>query len=652
MNESATPPLTPTTAHDDRLLFQPFQLGEFTLKNRMVMPAIGTEYAERGVVSERMIRYYERRAEGGVGLMHVELCAVDLSGSTNDHQLRLDEDSFIPGMKTLVDRVRTHGIPLVLQLGHAGRQMSKRMSGRQPVAPSAVPCPLIKDVPRALETEEVDLLGERFAAAALRAKKAGFDGIQFHGAHGYLLHQFVSPASNQRDDRFGGSWANRLRFPVETVRRVRSAVGAGFLLGYKLSAREYIDDGLTLEEMTEFARELETAGIDYIEVSAGTFSHMQHMVQPMLYKRGHLVQFASYMKQHLHIPVIAVGRINDPELAEGILREGHADLVAIGRGLLADPDLPNKARLGRLDDIRRCVACNECISLAFAQKEVACLINPELSREGMVDLRPVRLARKVLVVGAGPAGIQAALTASERGHIVTLCDSNAWLGGKLPIVAAPPGKDEFNYYLHYLRHRIAAAKVDVRLSTRVTADFVAQMRPDEILIATGAHPEMPSISGVEADHVCSADEALSRPIKGKRVVVIGASGTGCECAQYLHARGHEVTVVARGMKAARSIEPITRTVLLKEMRDAGIRTVFDVDCLRIEDDRVDCVDSGGNNSMIACDSVVIARGYESQAQLADELRAEGWSVHVIGDAVQSRKIIEAVTEGFLTAAAL
>lgn len=652
MIELATPSLTPTKTRDDRLLFQPFQLGDITLPNRMVMPALGTEYAQDGAVSEQMILYYERRAEGGVGFMHVEFCAVDISGATNDHHVRLDEDRFIPGMKALVDRVRAHGTPIVLQLGHAGRQMSKRMSGRQPVAPSALPCPLIKEMPRALETAEVDMLGERFVAAALRAQKAGFDGIQFHGAHGYLLHQFVSALSNQRDDRFGGSWANRLRFPLETVRRVRAAVGTGFLIGYKLSAREYIDDGLTLEDMTEFARELETAGIDYIEVSTGTFSHMQHMVQPMLYKRGYLVPFASHMKQHLHIPVIAVGRINDPELAESILREDHADLIAIGRGLLADPDLPNKARDSRSDDIRRCVACNECISLAFARKEVACLINPELSRDGMFDLSPVQLARKVLVVGAGPAGIQAALTASERGHIVTLCDSNAWLGGKLPIVAAPPGKEEFSHYLRYLERRIAASKVDVRLATQVTVDFVTRMRPDDILIATGAHPEMPSISGVEADHVCSADEALARPIEGKRVVMIGASGTGCECAQYLHARGHEVIVIARGTKAARSIEPITRTVLLEEMREAGIRLMFDVDCLRIEHDRVICVDSGGNNSTIACEAVVIARGYESEAGLADELRTEGWSVHLIGDAVQSRKIIEAVTEGFLTAAAL
>lgn len=645
-NSMATRPL------DSRLLFQPFQLGTVTLKNRSIMPAIGTEYAREGHVSERMIRYYERRARGGVGLIHVEFCAVDLSGATNDHQARLDDDRFMPGMRELVERVHAHGVPVVLQLAHAGRQMSARMSGRQPVAPSALPCPLIKDMPRALDTAEVERLIDHFVGAALRAQQVGFEGIQLHGAHGYLLHQFVSPLSNQRTDRFGGSWENRIRFPLQTVERVRAAVGPSFLVGYKISAREYLDGGLTLEQTTELAKRLEAAGIDYLEVSSGTYAHMQYIVQPMLFGRGYLVPFAAHMKRQLRVPVVAVGRINDPELAEDILRQGHADLIAFGRGLLADPDLPLKAERGQFDDIRRCVACNECMSLAFSQKDVACLINPELSREGTIDLSLAPHPKRVLVVGAGPAGIQAALTASQKGHDVVLCERNGWLGGKLPLVSAPPGKKEFATYLRYLRLQIAKSSVKVRLDTLVTPELVSELQPDEVMLASGAVPQIPDIPGVHGPQVFTADDALLRDIPGRRIVVLGASGTGCETAQYLRQRGHDVTVVARSKKAARSIEPITRAVLLEEMRKAGIVLSFGLDCVEIRADRVMCVDTAGQPVETECDAVVLARGYKSDARLGYALRTLGYSVHEMGDAVESRKIIEAVTEAHMAAAAL
>lgn len=257
----------------------------------------------------------------------------------------------------------------------------------------------------------------------------------------------------------------------------------------------------------------------------------------MLFARGYLVPFAAHMKRHLRIPVVAVGRINDPELAENILRKGDADLIGFGRGLLADPDLPLQAERGQFDDIRRCVACNECMSLAFSQKDVACLINPELSREGMIDMSLTRHRKRVLVVGAGPAGIQAALTASQKGHSVVLCERDGWLGGKLPLVGAPPGKEEFADYLRYLRLQIAKSPVEVRLNTLVTPELVNELRPDVVMLASGALPQIPDIPGVHGSHVFTAEDALHLDIPGRRIVVLGASGTGCETAQYLRQRG-------------------------------------------------------------------------------------------------------------------
>lgn len=617
------------------------------------MPAMDTGYArEGGYVTERLIRYYERRAEGGVGLIVVEICGVDPSGVAHPYQLRIDDDKYIEGLRQLTHRLHAHGVPVMLQLHHAGRQMSSRVSGTQPVAPSAIPCPLIREVPRALETDEVDELVRQFARAAVRAKAAGFDGVQIHGAHGYLVHQFLSPLSNKRNDKYGGDSERRMRFPLEIVRQIRAAVGSDFVIGYKISAEDRLEGGLKLDETTAFAQRLQDAGVDVLEVSAGTYAQMHHMIPPMMLPQGYLVPLAAHMKRHLRIPVVAVARINDPELAEQILVNGDADLVAVGRGLLADPDLPRKAQEGRFLDVRRCVACNECIARAFALEDLVCLINPELGREGEVDLGPAAVPKTVLVVGAGPSGIQAALTASQRGHKVILCDRNPWVGGKLPIVQAPPGKHEYVNYTRYLIHQLKQSTVEVRLNTVVTVEYVESLKPDEVIVATGARPEIPDIPGVQGPNVFTAEDLLAEDRAGKHVVIVGASGTGCETAEYLVKHGHQVTIVARSKKAARSIEPITRRVLLEELRQLGVEFRFGLQTRAIYPDRVECVNEQGQVVSIPCDTVVIARGYKPDNRLAEALEARGFSVRRIGDVVAPRKIIDAVTEGYLTGASL
>lgn len=627
-------------------LFQPLRLNTVELKNRTYFPPCGTEMAEDGHVSEPQIRYYERIARGGVGLIHVEFCCVDPSGLMQPCLLRMDDDRFIPGMRRLVDRVHAANVPIVLQLAHAGRQM------RGGVGPSAIASPVVRDVPRALETAEVEALVEQFARAARRAKEAGFDGIQVHGAHGYLVHSFLSPLSNQRSDRYGGSAHNRMLFATEVVQRIRAVTGPDFLIGFKMSAEEKLEGGVALADATELAQRLEEAGINYLEVSVGAYGSLEHTVPPMVFPRGYNVHYAAHLKRNLKIPVVAVGRINDPELAEEILQRGDADLIAFGRGLIADPDLPNKAKEGRFDDILRCVACNECMARVFRREPFGCAVNPRVGREMDGDPAPSATPKRVLVVGAGPGGIQMALTASARGHQVIVCDRSDALGGKLAVAGAPTSKSELLNYLEYLTVQLDKSRAEVRLNTEVTPELVAAIAPDEVIVASGARPKIPSIPGVDQPHVCTADDVLVDDRLGKRVVVLGASGTGCETAMHLHETGHEVTIIARSNKAATSLEPLVRKVIVEDLKKAGVEIASGLDCTEILGDGVVCKDAAGRRMVFPCDGVVLARGYESDNRLAEELRALGYSVHLIGDAVEPRIIYNAVSDGYAAAVSI
>lgn len=547
------------------LLFQSFRLGTLELPNRLVMPPIATMLAERGGrVSKRLIDYYARRAEGGAGLIAVEILSVDPVQVTSPHQLKISDDSFIPGLAELVRAVKARGARVAAQLHHPGRQTSSRATGGvQPVAPSAIPCPLIREMPRELTKEEIAEIIERFAQGARRAREAGFDAVEFHGAHGYLICQFLSPFSNKRTDEYGGDVERRARFALEIVKRTRELVGRDYPIIFRISAEESVPGGLTLDETRAIARMLEEAGVDCLSVSAGNYGAMDRMVQPILHPVGCLVPLAAEIKKAVKIPVIAVGRINDARFAERVLREGKADLIAMGRPLLADPDLPRKSQEGRYGEVRKCIACNICMDLIFRRPPIACLMNPEVGKEGETET-PAEVLKKVLILGAGPAGLEAARVAHLRGHKVTLWEQAPELGGRWSWLIKPYIKDRLK--------ELQRLGVRVELGKEITPEAVAAAGPDVVLATVPASPVIPDIPGIKGDNVLLADDVLEgrKEVTGK-VVVLGGGNIGCEVAMHLVRKGVEVSLVEHGVRLGSGIEPITRRVVLEELRRYGVR---------------------------------------------------------------------------------
>lgn len=629
---------------DASFLFRPIRVGALGLKNRMIMPAMGTAYANAdGTVSDRMVRFLSRRAQGGVALVVTELAAVDPSGVAFEREFRVDDDRYLDGLHLLARSVKAAGAAVALQVYHPGRQMSSRFGRRQPVAPSAIPCPLIKEMPRALELGEIHELVEQFARAAARAKAAGFDAVELHGAHGYLLHQFLSPLSNQRTDAYGGDPERRARFPLEVVRRTRELVGRELAILYKLSAEDRLPGGLTLADTLPVARRLAEAGVDALTVSAGTYASFEWVVQPIVQPRGCLRAEASSFKRALDIPVVAVGRINDPALAEEILRNGDADLVALGRALLADPDLPRKVRQGRPDEVRRCIVCNECIRTVFMTQPLRCAVNPETGREAEFPPLPARAPKRVLVVGGGPGGMEAATVACQRGHTVTLLEARGELGGTLRIADRAGYKREVGSLAPSLARRLEEVGVAVKLKTPATVERVRELEPDVVIIATGARSVMPEVPGIDEPYVCTAEECLAgEPAPGGEAVILGAGDTACEVACFLRERGFGVTMLARGTKVARNLEPVTRKAVTRLVQALGIRVLIQVQVEEIRDREVRLRDASGQRMAIPATLVVIAQGVVQDDRLRRALEAEGRAVYALGDCVKPGNVADAM----------
>ncbi|HBT47713.1 MAG TPA: NADH:flavin oxidoreductase [Peptococcaceae bacterium] len=628
------------------LLGSPVKIGLLELKNRMVMAPMVTNYAYHdGSVTERLVAYHAERARGGVGMIIVEASYVHPSGKGFPNQLGIYSDRLIPGLRRLVDAVHAHGAKIAVQLYHGGRQTRSAVTGQPIVAPSPIPDPTVGETPRELTREEIGELVEAFAAAALRAKRAGFDAVEIHGAHGYLLNQFLSPYSNKRRDEYGGPLENRMRFLLEVVRAVRRAVGAQYPLLYRLSADEKVPGGLTLEETRLFARRLEEEGIAALHVSAGVYETAFWIIQPMYLPRGCLADLAQGIKSAVKIPVIGVGRINDPQVAEGILAAGKADLIAFGRELLTDPEMPCKAVEGRLDEVRRCIACCQaCIHELFLDRAIGCTVNGRtgLEREFPLDRAP--RPRRVLVVGGGPAGMEAARVAALRGHRVTLWEKRGELGGQLALAAAAPQKGEIAVFRQHLADQMAKLNIEVRLNTEATPEGIRRENPDVVIIATGARPAPLDIPGADGGNVISSWDVLGgRDGIGRRVAVIGGGLVGCEAAEYLARKGHEVTILEMLPQVASDIGPLVAPLLLGRLKDLGVKMLTEA--------RVTAVDIGrvvyrrdGREEALEADTVVAAVGSQPEDTLAREMEGSGIDYFVIGDALKPRRITEAVYE--------
>jgi 2,4-dienoyl-CoA reductase-like NADH-dependent reductase (Old Yellow Enzyme family)/thioredoxin reductase len=636
-------------------LFAPLDVGPMTVANRIVMAPMERNYANPdGTVSERTIAHYRLRAAGGVGWVDVESTFVDPAGRGRTHQLGLHDERCVDGMRALADAVHAGGARIGIELHHAGRNTCAAISGYEPVAPSPVPCAEAGgDVPQELTVPEIDAIIERYAAAAVRAAAAGFDAVELHSAHGYLPLAFLSPLTNLRTDEYGGSLENRMRFAVRVIEAMRAAVGPGLAVGCRFSADELLPGGLTLDETTRYAQALEAAGVDYLSVSAGVYASFVNIIPPMDYAPGWLLPTAAAIKRAVTVPVIGASRITDPETAERAIADGEVDLVAFGRALLTDPELPRKARQGRPGEIVSCIGCNQgCEARISRQRDVTCLVNPEVGREGAFALTRTRAPKRVVVIGGGPAGMEAARVCAQRGHTVTLHDRGPRLGGMINLAEALPERGGWRTFVEQAQRRVYDSGVDVRLNSEVDATSLTWSGADAIVLATGARFTRPDRGYNRASVLTLTPSELlaSTPARSGRVVVSGAGAIGLGVAAWLVDRGVDVTVTSGEVEIG---DPEGQGGLVARLVATGhVSLEGDTEVGEVGDGQVTLVRSGAIGPLFervvtGVSAVVHAAGREPRRELSVHVHnvLAGTPVHLIGDCRAPRSALEAVYEG-------
>jgi 2,4-dienoyl-CoA reductase-like NADH-dependent reductase (Old Yellow Enzyme family)/thioredoxin reductase len=627
-------------------LFSPFQIRKLEFKNRIVMPPMATNFAgEDGSVNERHIAYYLRRARGGVGYVTFEHTGVLRQGRAFPNMALIDSDQQIPSFKELVEGVHKEGGKIVIQINHAGRNTSPLITGSPIVAPSAIPCPVRMEMPKELSHEEIQRIIEAFGAAALRVKETGADGVEIHMAHGYLINQFLSPFSNKREDEYGGDADRRMRMALEVLRAVRNKVGAEFPVLCRLSADEYVDGGLKIDASKEIAKALERNGADALHVSAcvAASGYLNH--PPYYAEEGVFVHLAQGIKSVVGIPVISVGRIRTPELANQILEEKKADLISMGRALIADPELPAKALQGRTGEIIPCISCNRCIQ-SIRKGALACAVNPETGREGIFKVKKTDHPKKIWIIGGGPAGMKAAEISAFRGHQVTLYEKQERLGGRFLLAAIPPKKQILKDFIDQLERQLQKFPVKIVIGKPFTLASLRRGKPDAVIIATGAKPFFPPIDGIRETKTISVDDALSGSASlGKKVLVIGGGGIGAEVADYLSEEGKEVTLVEMREGIALDLVGHLQYFLNKRLREKGVRILTSTKATRFEKQGVWVEDPQGTKKLEGFDSVVIALGSIPNDELVESLKGKVPEVYVVGDASKPREVMEALVEG-------
>ena len=631
-------------------LLEPVKINNTTLRNRIFMPPMETRLSTiDGDVTTEMIDYYAARARGGVGAVIVENTFIDdkesrssliSSGFCSDHHIR--------GKNLLAEAIKDGGAAAIIQLSHGGRQANGAANPLQPVAPSAVMCEVTGRMPKELTVEKILEIEESFAQAARRAKQAGFDGVEIHGAHGYLVSSFFSPHTNRRADEYGGSLENRGRFAVEILRKCRDITGPDFIIGIRMNGSEfYPEGGLTEEESPLLAKMFEPY-VDYISVSGSTYeTGALWNIAAMYVPEGPLVFLADAIKQAVSLPVVAVGSL-DAESAEEALLQGSADIIALGRALIADPELPNKLALGRAEDILPCCRGNEgCITRFYEGKSIRCELNPACGRERAYSLAGAE-RKKVAVVGGGVAGMEAARIADLAGHDVTLYEKTESLGGHLIEAGAPDFKVKTGKYLKWLRRQIDHNYVTVKLNAEIRPEDIAGLNADAVIIAVGSEYAVPGIIGI-GQAVC-ADHALLDGIAAVNIAVIGGGLIGCETALFLAEQGKKVTVFEMTGEIVPGHENNAKIGLTVRMEKAGVDIRLFSRVLAIEKDgaivSLAYEDGGGNRKKFECETAVNATGLAAREALAQGLAAAGKEVYVIGDCKEARKIYDATHEAW------
>jgi len=628
-------------------LFSPIKINTMVVKNRIFMPPMCTDYATiKGEVTDRLIAYYVERAKGGAGLITVEFTSVHPKGKVFEHMTGIYDDGMIPGYEELTDAVHKAGAKIAIQLSHAGRRSHSAIIGEVPVAPSPIPR-LNGEVPRELMVEEIPGLVQNFVKAAGRAKKAGFDGVVIHMAHGYLIHQFLSPLSNRRQDEYGGDPARRSRFAIEILRGVRKELGKDFPIWARVCGDECLPGGIDLTQSKAIAKKLEENGIDAIDVSVGTHETNHITLAPSSVPPGFLVHLSKGIKEVVQVPVGIIGRIHDPVLAEAILAEKKADFISIGRGLIADPELPNKALQGRLEEIRPCTSCNlGCADRMYRQLDISCMVNPMVGREIDFRIEPASKKKRVLIVGGGPAGLEAARVAALRGHEVILYEKEKKLGGQLNLAKMPPGKTEFGKLVAYYEHQMKKLKVHI-VHEDVNKEEIKKVKPDVIVIATGGKPNIPDGLAINSDRICTAWEILQgKKISGKKVVMVGGGLIGCETAEVLLDQGKKVTILEMLDTVAADMSPRARKLLLDKLEGGGVEIIKEARVQEISGTEIKYERVGLKQKIKGFDHAVLALGTAPERTLLNKLGKINIPVFSIGDCQTPRRTMEAIREGF------
>lgn len=636
-------------------LLEPGYISGVRIKNRTSMSPTERQFADRlGNVTQFYIDYLVERAKNDVGMITVEATYVDPRGRGNIYQLGLWDDSNIPSHRRLTDAVHKYGTVIVTELHHAGRNAFIGKSGLQPVAPSVVPCEVSGgSIPKELTVSEIKEIVDRYGQGARRAKEAGYDMITMHGAHGYILNAFLSPYSNKRTDDYGGTPEKRWRFGIEVYQAIRAAVGDDFPVGYRITADDLVEGGLTLDETRPFAKTLEELGLDYLDVSAGIYESAHMIIQPMDIPIGCLVTYAAAMKEVLDIPVITAGRINDMVFAEKILEDNQADFVHMGRAFHADPEILVKAQRGDMDDICMCMACNKCIDLMFATQRVRCAVNPAAGREREMELKPAEKKKRVMVIGGGLAGMETARVAALRGHDVSLFEKDDELGGCVRWASKGKYREEWWQAARYRIHAVNTSDAKVNLGKEVTLQDVKAAKPDVVVVATGAVPFVPPwIIGVDKPMVTDCVTVLlGKRAVGKNAVVIGGQKMGLTTAEFLSENGCKVTIIEDSGAIGADLGGIAGMCIFPRIEeDPNIAVKLDTNIETIGNDGIEIHSKGKREKISGLDMVVFARGVEMVRQLADDIVVDGTvpEVYLIGDAEWPRETIDVLYEAAVT----
>jgi len=639
-------------------LMSPIKVNGLTVKNRIFVPPMGTNACNsKGEPLDEMVEYFRNLARGGAGLIVMEVADVDGSRRYNRLVLGIYDDFLIPGWKRLTEAIHEEGSKVVAQLIHAGTIPLIDEPGQLgPVGASPIPHIYNQNrIPHQLTVEEMQIIKQRYVAAARRAKTAGCDGIEVHSAHCHgLLGAFVSPLHNKRSDEYGGNIFGRMKFPLEIIRAIRAECGPDYPISVRISGSEMEDGGNTIDDTCIMAQLYQEAGVDFFDVSNGTLIKVETVLPPTGIPQAINADFAARIKQVVDVPVGTVGRIKDPWVAEEVIRSGKADFVLMGRALIADPELPNKTKEGRIDDIRPCIGCSECVTSAMYGGATNCSLNFSIGHELDCEIKKADTAKKVLVVGGGPAGLEAARVAALRGHNVTLMEKSDALGGQFTLASFPPTKQELANGLKYQIREVERLGVKVMTNKEVTRQVVEECAPDEVIVATGGTPVAPEwlMNGAHKNVVTSWEALKGLETIGLNILVIGGGQVGCETADFLatphYVRGlaaRKVTVIEMQGNILMDDYSANRNLLVHRLHHKNVDIITGAKVEKILADGITYEQDDQSHTLTGIDTIVSAMGTKSNNELFNKLKESGWHVSIAGDAQKPRKIMNAVYEG-------